>query len=306
MSDSQRVGVNIHSTGNTPLSAVLAELDGARELGVGVVRLNESWSELEPSAGVYRFDAAISLQREIAARGLRAVMIVGTTPRWCQMAGVSNPYSKPPADSIAWEAFMAAYCQVVKPWALEVFNEPANTGNMSMYPAQYAELLGRAYRASRGTGVLVATGGLTSTPTTTFNQAILSNQAWPAARNCDVWSIHQYPITQNGARARLSAWRAELTKRGAPTTLPLWVTEAGISADHSLQSSTRYVGEPGQASYVSEVFLDLLTHGAALACWYEHQDWSGDTSKFRLHGLRAADGRKRPAWNTLHTALGGI
>jgi hypothetical protein len=139
-----RFGVQILTVdGGTDLARVDAELDVARSAGTSLVRMQVPWSSLEPQASGQEDPATLAAADHAisgaAARGLRVLLVMNSTPCWASSAPASvrhgctgadpngfavNRY--PPATTAPYvkvATFMAARYGA-KLAAFEVWNEP--------------------------------------------------------------------------------------------------------------------------------------------------------------------------------------
>jgi len=128
--DCSPYGVNAHIPDEATLDALVAA-------GLGWVRMDFNWYEIEPSKGEFQFGALDQAVNAARARGLFVFATLAYSPKWAVADatcddGTANPCrTKPPADPADWEAFVLATVKHFKDrvhhWGM--WNEP----NLSMF-----------------------------------------------------------------------------------------------------------------------------------------------------------------------------
>jgi len=100
------VGINGHN-------AEPAVLDMAADLGLGWIRVDGNWFQMEPRRGEYRWglDDAV---RGASARGLNVYISLGYTPEWVARVPGSDEltHNDEPVSSTEWRSFVT---QAVRP-----------------------------------------------------------------------------------------------------------------------------------------------------------------------------------------------
>src|SRR6185503_20320266 len=120
----------------------------------------------------------------------------------------------------------------------EVWNEP-DTWYWKGTPAQYAELLARAYTQIKAVdpAATVALGGLAqggSSAVADFLPQILANPVYPAGRYFDLHNIHTNFRTPSMMATQINNNRTTLAQYGLQK--PLIVTEASYPSDPAYQT----------------------------------------------------------------------
>jgi len=119
-------GVNAHMADD-------ASLQLAADAGVGWVRMDFNWYQLEPSPGVYEWGAADRFIDSAVALGLNVYPTIAYAPAWAVAPGCDDTSDDPAQwcrnqspDPVAWASFVTAavdrYGDRVKVWGL--WNEP--------------------------------------------------------------------------------------------------------------------------------------------------------------------------------------
>ncbi|MCU0453759.1 MAG: T9SS type A sorting domain-containing protein [Bacteroidetes bacterium] len=276
--------------------------------GVGAIRDEIYWHEVETSPGVFTFQAKHDAYVYAAlARGIQPLIIFD----------YGHPlYGGTPRDSVGRAAF-ARYCStVVARYAplgakhYEVWNEPnlCLPGFCPWSPApdpvEYVQLLREAYAAiKQADSTAVVLAGATSPldepettqriPGVTFIQRIV---ALGAGDVCDAISFHQYPVNrppEDWVPGEVARMRAVAPGRR------FWITEAGQ------HTSTAYggVSELVQAQWLVRAIL--LGRGVAdlnRLSWYDLQDDCADGANPECrYGILRQDGSPKPAYQALAT-----
>jgi hypothetical protein len=206
-------------------SEIGPRMDVAVGVGAGWVRIDFIWAWVEGSAGSFNWTYFDTIVNEADARGLRVVGILWGTPSW---AGPS--VYGPPTDLTRWDTFVAQTAARYRGKGIvwEVWNEP-DTWYWKGTPAQYAELLARAYARIKAAdpGATVALGGLAqggSSAIADFLARILADSVYPAGRYFDLHNVHTNFRTPSMIATQLSSNRATLAAYGLDK--PIIVTEA--------------------------------------------------------------------------------
>ncbi len=273
-------------------------LDLIKGAGIGWIRDEVYWSEVEKEKGVFRFPASYDHYLEAArSRDIQVLLILD----------FSNPlYSasdkRAPATDAERQAF-ARYCRAVvehgKPLGVrhyEIWNEP----NASTFwrpqpdPEAYARLLETAYRtckeADPGAAVL---GCSTAGVDPDFIGRIVRAGG---ARFMDGVSFHPYCQPLPPERRLLT----DISKVIKLTPdKPLWVTEFG----YPTYSGTAGVDEETQANYLVRAFLLARTFPAVERfCWYDFQNDGEDPDEGEFNfGLIRMNKVLKPAYAAYKT-----
>ncbi len=277
-----RLGVNIHDWGGW------AFLDKAREAGFGFVRMDMIWCFREPTRGVYDFDWHDALLRELAARGMRAYLILD----YGNLLYYDGPGAYDDHWGLATPAYRSAFARFAaaaarrfngKNVTFEVWNEPNIPNFWRPQPnAKNYNLLARAaLNAVRGAAPdIPVVVGATSGVDVAFIDKVLSNGG---LNNVDAVSIHPYrgaaPETFYRESAIVERVVAERTKRG---DIPLYNAEWGYT-------STSFGGRTPaaykrQALYCIRLILANLLRRVPRTVWYDLVD-DGDDPKNVEHNF---------------------
>ena len=313
-----------------------AALDDAVKLGVGWVRLDLAWGDIQPdNAYTYdwsKFDKIVSAAQ---ARGLSLLPIISYTPEWARPAGGdSDMYA--PANPAQFAAFAAAAAQRYAPKGIhtwEIWNEP----NIRAFwmpapsPSRYAKLLRLTAAAirRRDPSAFIVMGGLASSDTVDgdISQLDFLTQVSALGANQVVDAIgyhpYSYPVPASND-IEWNAWskissntvsiRSVLKKYGTPN-LPIWVTEYGAPTngpgvgatinDYKISSHPDHVDEAYQALMATDSVNEAqVTPNVSALFWYTNRDLGTDTSDVQnFFGLRRADGTAKPAFFALRAAI---
>ena len=303
-----------------------AELDAARELGIGSVREELRWSEVEPERGRFddrRYDA---LTLAAARRGLRVLPVLFLNPVWL----TSEPTALPP-DLPAWRRFVkhvvgrygagGAFWQKhpdldadLAMVAWEVWNEPYLSffSGDDIDPARYGELVRAtataAHAADPAARVLAAVE-----IDYTRNDGRRSN--WTKdlfAASPGLGSVlggvvvHPYsqgsPLRDDGTGNRFERVADIMTlarRAGVRAPQPLWLTELGWS---TCPARPPCVSPTEQGTFWREALALIqrspLRDEVAAVYAYRLRDVgrSGPGDNQGDFGLITADGTHKPAW----------
>lgn len=273
-------------------------LDLIKEAGIGWIRDEVYWSEVEKEKGVFRFPPDYDRYLGAAqARGIQVLLIL-------DFGNVlySGAEKGAPATDVERQAF-ARYCREVvkryKPFGVrhyEVWNEP----NASMFwkpqpnPEDYAKLLEAAYKSCKdadpGATVL---GCSTSGTDLDFIGRVL---AAGGGRSMDAVSFHPYCSPQPPEKKLLTDFSK--LKALAPGK-PLWITEFGYPT-HAGEAG---VDEETQANYLVRAFL-LARASPAIerVSWYDFQNDGEDPAEPEMNfGLVRKNLSHKPSYGAFKT-----
>lgn len=225
-----------------------------KDVGVTTTRLFVSWSQVEPSPGVWNWAAADQSYQQILAGGLRPLIVAYAAPCWAAAQGGCNPmYASPPNPSFDsdWITYVKdlveRYPQAI---GIEIWNEPNLTASFwpSPDPGRYTQLLHEAYTAVKSVdaSMPVISGGLLMDDGTGTGAGGEASQTYLAAMYADGASqwmdalgIHVYPVdVAAGGKpevwdvAAMTRWLDQVqtlrTAADVPAK-PIWITEMGVS-----------------------------------------------------------------------------
>ncbi len=336
---SQRVDFGI-AYGNTlpwlDADDLAAVLNDASALGVGWIRLDLDWSDIQPtSAATYDWSDFDRVVQAARARGLSLLPVLIGTPAWARPAGATNEMWAP-ADPAQFAAFAAAAARRYAPLGIhtwEIWNEPNATAFWRPQPsaAAYMKLLSptaAAIRAADPTAFIVS-GGLAPEATGYVSgsslQFLAAMCALGANRLVDAIGYHPYsfpvtpqdPVTWNPwaqIATTGTSLRSILAQYGTPG-LPIWATEYGAPTDGPGTEATAqgwpqgtdpdHASEAFQATLATDsVAAAVATPGLRALFWYTDRDAGTDPSTTEdFFGLRRADGSAKPAFAALEAAI---
>ncbi len=311
-----------------------AALDDAVQLGVGWIRMDLSWTTVQPDGpSTYRWAGFDRVIRGARSRGLHVLPILTWTPAWARDAGCVR-FTCPPHRRGQFAAFAKAAVKRYRPLGVrtwEVWNEPnLNFFWPSPNPRRYAYLLKATFRAirsvdPRATVLLGGLAALENRPPSIGPRQFLANvcKAGGCATMSGV-SYHPYTFPYLASRRSSgSAWskinqtrwslryvldrfkfrhkRIFVTEYGAPTR---GVGVAGDGALGALLGTATYVTQAWQAVMAADVVAQADRNPDVNALfWYTNQDLPILDLRESSFGLRNLDGTPKPAWLAFKTAV---
>jgi hypothetical protein len=310
-----------------------ARLDRMTGLGVGWVRFDISWSEVQaggPSSWDWsNYDRLVSAAR---ARDLQMLVVLAYTPTWARTSSCASSAGCVPNDTQQFADFAKAAVERyrsagVRHW--EVWNEP----NLRSYwgtapdPASYTKLLRKASAAIKAAdpGAVVLTGGLARAydgagdlAPATFLRGIYDAGGRDAF---DVVADHPYsfPAAPYSGRG-VNAWRMLGDLRSTMMAAgdgakKIWLTEYGArtsgpgqltaDVDQADRTESDYVSEPVQAQMLAAaVRLRGKQPWLGPLFFYSDTDTGGDTSRStEYYGFYRTDGSPKPAADAVRQAI---
>jgi polysaccharide biosynthesis protein PslG len=185
-------------------ATIIRELDGMRRAGSTWLRLDFSWSWLEPSRGTFQFAKHEKVVQWARARGIRTIALVAYTPGWAQPRDCRDAKCAP-ADVGDYARFLKQLVAHFSPRGVkhyEIWNEPNQYfwWKPKPSPSRYASLLRAAYPAAKAAdrSITVIAGAFAPTfdssdgryiRSTTYVKSLYNNGAGPYF---DAISIHPY------------------------------------------------------------------------------------------------------------------
>jgi hypothetical protein len=283
-------GIGVSNIGaDTPPAAIDAELARAKTLGATTIRAEVSWAGLEPEfAGDRQTDYLARLDRLVAGartRGIKPLFVLLRTPCWASSApgapgtcsGDAAEYPpRDPADYATIAAWLADRYRG-KLAGLEVWNEPDHVNEAYFKgddkAARYAAILKAAHRAvdAADPGLKVLGGSMVGSDGA-FLRALYDEGI---KGSYDGLAVHYYDLTLASLRS------IREVQRDNGDTTPLWLTEFGWTS----------------------CFPAGKTEGQH-ACVTRRQQARNLGDLFRaLRGKLSSGGKRKPAFDTLRTAL---
>jgi hypothetical protein len=304
------VGVQVARASPSTDPAVLdRQLDEAARMGAKLVRVEARWSDLEPDAKDQRDPAAVAaVDRAVegaAARGLRVLLMVDSTPCWASSAPATSRdrcTSYPPSDpgdAVPVATFLAGrYGSRLA--AFEVWNEPDQANELYWAgpdkAPRYAALVRTLYRPLKQANprMQVLAGAFVG-----YNGNFLrALYAAGIKGSYDALSVHFYDLTLWGARS-IHALQVQKHDR-----TPIWIAESGwtsCSPGRVALGGHRCVTRAAQARFLGDLVRGAFerTYVKALVLYSAEDD--GGTYAF---GLADAGGVPKPAFAAVQKALG--
>ena len=249
-------------------ATIVRELDGMRRTGATWIRLDFSWSWMEPQRGTFQFAKHQKVVEWARARGIRTIALVSYTPGWAQPRDCRDAKCAP-ADVGDYARFLKQLVGHFSPLGVkhyEIWNEP----NQYFWwkplpsPARYASLLRAAYPAAKSVdrSITIIAGAFAPTydspdgryiRSTTFVRRLYDNGA---RGSFDAISIHPYsgdsPPAVGGDWNMMTAVMPEIyaTMRAhGDGAKKIWGTEMGYST-----LGDKAVPERTQGEYLQQAF----------------------------------------------------
>jgi polysaccharide biosynthesis protein PslG len=314
------------------------QLDAAKDLGAGIIRVDVGWSTLEANGkGQYSswyLNKIDSVVNQAEARGLKLLFTFHSTPCWASSApdsikqdcagswwdrGVQDYAPQNPADYADALAFLVQrYRGRVAAW--EIWNEP-NIDDYLKAPdkaSAYVALAKAAYPAAKAAdpGATVLAGALADAHVA-FTRALY---AAGIKGSFDAFSIHPY----SGDRSPLEPLDGQDPSwtfiRGVPAVhqvmldnsddKPLWLTELGwnTSTERDTQPWRNGVSEETQATYIEQAYQQMTQWSyVPVGITYTLKDRSSDTSYYLDNfGLLRHDYSEKPAYAAYQRAAAAL
>ena len=313
-------------------AALEAELDDLVGLGVGWIRFDIDWSEIQPyDSDHYNWRNIDRIVAAAEARDMQLVATLSYTPQWARMEYCTSSKCAP-ADPwqfarFAKEAVHRYAPQGVQYW--EIWNEPNLVSFWKPEPdvGDYTLLLQVSYNAikSEDEKAIVISGGLGPIATENGNIAPLTfvRELYDqeGGEYFDALGFHPYTFPVPPSYTKVwSAWsqmsatnpslRSIMTAHG-DAEKKIWLTEFGAptGGPGTLATLSNYT-RVQQPSYVTEELqAHMLTEALILAeeyewagplFWYSYKDLGTSTDTIEnFFGLLRFDGSKKPAYIAL-------
>ncbi len=276
-----------------------------REAGVGIVRMDFLWGDIEPRYGERNFEKYDFIVDTLTAAGIEVLGVLSYHTDW---ASPQCAWNCPNADT----RYFVDYCRMVAEhfkdrvhyW--EIWNEPDSTVYWQPQDGlkQYTVLLRDSYQALKQVdpGCKVLNGGLA-------NGLVSVNKLYDngAQEYFDIFNIHAFetPVAP-GAINRVVSYVKTVRKimaRNGDANKPLWITEIGCpGVRRGLRVDNWWMGEnpteAKQASWVHDVVTVLPKQpGVEKVFWAFFRDtdqhWKNGTDYF---GLIRNNFNKKPAF----------
>lgn len=291
----------------------------AANAGASSTRIIVDWSWIERQDDVFTWGVVDGTYWADLARGIRPLIGITGAPRWAWDPSASCPEGQfcaypPGSDRYAeyrqmMRLLTARYPQAV---GIEVGNEPnlgwAWAGGVD--PRRYTELLKNAYGAVKSVDptMPVISGGLApvlsewatkdSMGLRPFLQAMYDSGA---KGYMDGVSVHPYPTGLDFGTSFEALALVKETIAANGDSIPLWVTELGLTTTGDAASS------PYEQGIAVPALFDALRADPAIRSVYVHtllEDPANPVPSERGYGLLARDLTPKPAYCALAAATG--
>jgi len=243
-----------------PLKDVKRAARLMQEAGVGFVRMDFLWSDLEPREGQFDFTKYDNLVAILAEHGLGILGLLHYNPAWRH-----GPWNAAP-DPAAYERYAHAVVQhfkgAVAYW--EIWNEPDHPTYWQPQDElqAYCKLLKRIYPVIKAldSQCQVLMGGLANVQSPNLERLY----ELAGGKSFDIVNIHPFvsPLADDAIgllRRMVDDTRATMQRHGDGTK-PIWITEIGCPG--SSENSTWWLGqcptETQQAEWTMAVSTEAL------------------------------------------------
>ncbi|MDD4981029.1 MAG: family 1 glycosylhydrolase [Candidatus Omnitrophica bacterium] len=276
-----------------------------KEAGIGWVRMDFLWEDIEPRHGEFQFVKYDFLVNLLAENGIQVLGLLDYCAPW---ANAQNQWNYPPRENQLFVDYaltvIARYKDQVKYW--EVWNEPDSNIYWAAQDGlkSYCALLKGVYAAAKkiDPDCKILNGGLA-------NGIASVNQLYDnGAKDCfDILNIHIFESPLDAvAIKRVLAYPKlayKIMRRNGDTAKKIWVTEIGCPGMMlGIETKNWWIGgnpsEEQQAEWAREVFSKLIKQEAIeKVFWAFFRDckghWNNGTDYF---GLVRWDFSKKPAF----------
>jgi len=290
-------------------------LDRLQSLGVDLVRVNLSWSEVERRRGVFDWSAYDPVLDGLHERGVEVVLTLVSAPAWSNGGRGTNWAPRSGAPFAAFASAAARHYPYVRRWL--VWNEPnQRRWFRPTSPSLYVtRLLNPAYRAIHRVLPRAQVGGGVTAPR--GGRGGVSPVAWmrgmdAAHARLDAYAHNPYPLTpaetptSGGCEHCTTLTMATLprlladVKRAFGAKKRVWLTEYGYQTD----PPDRFLGvaPKRQARYMSEAALRAyLAPRVDMLVAYLVQD-EPDIARWQS-GMITVSGREKPSYSAFQLPL---
>ncbi|MCM8757480.1 MAG: beta-galactosidase [Candidatus Omnitrophica bacterium] len=240
-----------------------------KEAGIGWVRFDFLWSDIEPQDNIFEFEKYDRIVDELVKNNINILGILHYSADWASSCGRWNC---PPQDNQLFIDYVkktvGRYKEKVKYW--EIWNEP-DSGIYWDYQYQdglktYCKLLKEVYLAIKEIDPLakVLNGGLTNLSSI---EKLYQNKI---KEYFDILNIHIFesPLNLGSEKRLLSSVRLvyKIMRRNADENKKIWITEIGCPGVRNRRIKNWWMGknpsEKEQARWLEVVFKELLKHQA--------------------------------------------
>jgi hypothetical protein len=248
-----------------PPAAIARGAAAMKDAGIGMVRMDFLWADIEPSPGVFQFDRYDDIVRIVRAAGVQVLAVLHYNPTW--RPGPWNQAPEPDRYVRYIRAVVSHFKDRIRSW--EVWNEPDHPNYWQPQDglAAYAALLKQSYASIKEEDPTsrVLVGGL--------SQQIPENlrrlYELGTGPYFDVANIHPF-MTPLGDFAlghvkNICSQVRDMMEIAGDGSKPLWVTEIGCPGVRGAAIKNWWLGknptEEQQAQWLTQVYQSLLSDG---------------------------------------------
>lgn len=278
-----------------------------KEAGVGWVRMDFLWQDIEPKEGVFNFNQYDQIVELLAKNNMHILGILDYSVGW---ATVCNKWNYPPKDNRLFVKYAAKviqrYKDKIKHW--EVWNEPDSSVYWSNQDGlkSYCALLKDVYIAAKkiDPDCKILNGGLAN------GLASVNRLYDNGAKNYfDILNIHFFesPLHRGGIKA-VAVYpnlAYKVMSRNGDGNKKIWITEIGCpGVKKGIKTNNWWMGknptEKQQSEWVKKVYAELLKDKhVEKVFWAFFRDCSGHWDNgVDYFGLVRWDYSRKPAFKS--------
>jgi hypothetical protein len=284
-----------------------------KEAGVGTVRVDFGWQDIEPSRGINDYSKYDRLVELLSKNNIRILGILDYAADWSSPEGKWN---HPDPDNTLFLKYargvVRRYKGKVKYW--ELWNEP---DSLIYWEPQdglkaYVKLLKEVYVELKKTDptCLILNGGISSGLAGVNRLYDNGAQGYFDIMNIHVFETPLDPQAIKRARSFVGLTRKLMARKG-DRGKPIWITEIGCPGVEKTKKAVanwwmgKNPSEKDQARWVKEVYSNLLKETSVeMIFWAFFRDanehWKNGTDYF---GLLRNDFSKKPAYTAYQKAF---
>jgi polysaccharide biosynthesis protein PslG len=318
-------------------SQLNSELDTIAGMGVGWIRIDLSWADIQDqAANHYNWQQFDNVVTAASKRGINILPILAYTPAWARPASCNYSEQCAPASNAQFANFaklaVQRYAhQGIHDW--EIWNEPNLQGSWkpAPNPVAYTDLLKATYQSIKlaDPGAMVVSGGMGPLDSSqlSINQLdFLEGMYRAGAKNYfDALGFHPYSFP--ALPSYTVSWSSWSMMAVLPRNLrsimianndglkKIWITEYGAPtngpgalatlSNFNFNASPDHVDEAFQAQTLSDAISEYKTTPWLSAFfWYSYQDLGTSSStNENFYGLIRFNGTKKPAFYAYKDAI---
>lgn len=310
---------------DTPPRSYAENIRAAGELGVTSLRVDLNWQMVEPQPGRFNWTITDRMVKEARAKHLEILFVLKPISAWgttrkSRASGIYNSASAP-RDMAQWTSLVSALAVRYRDQGVsyEIGNEVNGQAFWDGTQQEYLALLRASYGAIKGADprarVLSAAMGCGVSRNFTgaeAGEALRRHDGWLrpilATGAFDVVAVHDYYYPGEAAENGFSFQSyldhvRQLMKEAGVDDRPIWITEMGFAGSSGYAGGHQPAGSPDkQAQGLAEAYRQAADSGVERMFWLLLRD--REEAFFGSMGLMDAQGRPRPAWQTLQQLTG--